>query len=70
MYIRASRELRMGGGNRMPLEDADEQPMRRRRTIAIVRNVSGHDIRTGNIAVHQRLRCVAWLEPMDTVEVA
>jgi hypothetical protein len=69
-FVSASREFRIDGGNRVTLEDADEQPVRRRPAIAIMRNVSDHDVRADDVTVHERVRGPSRLEPLDISQIA
>jgi hypothetical protein len=51
-------------------ENADEQPVRGRRAVAVMRNVSGHHRGARNVCVDQRLGRTCRLGPMDVPEVA
>jgi len=69
MLVGTSRELREHRRQRVALEHADQQPMSGGAT-AMVRNLSRHELRAGNVAMHERMRRLVWLEPVDTLEVA
>ena len=54
----------------MSFENADEQPVRRRRAVAVMWKVSRHHRGARNVCVDQRLGRTGRLGPMDIPEVA
>lgn len=69
MFVGTSRELGKRRRQRVALEHADQQSMRRGAT-APVRNLSRHELGAEDVGVDERMRGLVWLEPMDTQEVA
>jgi hypothetical protein len=70
VFVGTSRERCESRRQIVRLEDADKQPMRGRRSFAVVGNLPRHDIRAEGVPVQERVRCLAWVKPMDTLEVA
>jgi hypothetical protein len=53
----------------VPLQDADEQPMRKPLTSTVVRDVSTDETRAADIAMHQGDRRTVWLQPVEVLQI-
>jgi hypothetical protein len=69
LFVGSPHKFCMYRSDSVLLEDADQQPMRRLRAVALVRNIPTHDAGAGNMAMHQWTRRAEWLEPVDLLEI-